>query len=163
MGKVLKSLPFWVILTFFITSLMSCDETECTDSTTVILRGGLYNSDLTKYSPDTVSLYAKRPFKDDSLLIDTSLIINPLELPLRISGDTSTYIINFINRLEDENRSDTIHFVHQNKEHFISEACGCVMYHIMDTVIYTRNKIRSISIANKDVTNEEQENIQIYF
>ena len=138
--------------------LHGCGETECSESTKTALYVNFYKKSTHAAHTDTLSVYG---LNNDSLLYEKT-ITKSLELPLRLNKDTTIYVFGF-SKAGDTTVNDTVTFIHRNNEHFISEICGCAMYHVIEEVYFTRRHIDSISVQNKTITNEIQENIRIFF
>lgn len=161
MGKFLKIISYLLLTGCFSFSFIACDETECTESTVVEFYGNFYNvRDNTVYT-DTLAIYGIGA-PNDSLLID-SMSIKSISLPLKLTDTETSFVFDFINRAKAAIVRDTVFVYHQNNVHFISDACGCVMFFSIDSIAYTKHKIDSIAINLKDVINEPQENIQLFF
>ena len=139
--------------------LPGCGEVECIESTKTILYANFYKKSNHAEHTDTLSV---RGLTNDSLLCE-GVAKKMLELPLRINEDTTIYVFSFLLNAKDSIVNDTVTFIHRNNAHFISENCGCAMFHVIEDVIYTRRHIDSISLQNKSVTNEIQENLRIFF
>ena len=161
MGKILRK---FIYLFFAVCSSLvyvSCDETECTESSIVEFSGNFYRKRNNAAYTDTLAIYGiKAP--NDSLLVDT-VAIKGIALPLKYAGTETTFVFDFINRAKAGFVRDTVSVFHQNNVHFISDACGCTMFFTIDSIAYTRHKIDSIAINSKDVINEPKENIQLFF
>jgi hypothetical protein len=113
---------------------------------------------------DTVTVYGllDEASRYDSVLYNNQRL-KSASLPLRLDKDTTSFVFNFLTTAGVLWTQDTITFVHQNNPHFISEACGFVMYFTLDTVIHTTNRIDSISVNNNKITNDPSENIRMFF
>lgn len=107
---------------------------------------------LTNTTPVAVaSLY--RPGGDSVLY--ASALKTTLRLPLR-SDTTITEYIFFT-----EDATDILHIRHDNKKQFISQACGCVIYHTIDSVWTDGVFIPRVEILNSTVENYPQDNIEL--
>ncbi|MCL1943441.1 MAG: DUF6452 family protein [Candidatus Azobacteroides sp.] len=164
MGQILKPASPCVIIACCVIMVCSslffgCGETECSESTTTALYANFYQKSDNASHADTLFVYG---LGNDSLLYD-SVRTATLTLPLRLKENTTAYVFKFITRSATEVVNDTVTFIHQNNEHFISASCGCAMFYTIDTVIYTRRHIDSIAVNNKAIVNEPRENIRIFF
>ena len=81
---------------------------------------------------------------------------NKLWLPLRVDTAVTTYQILWHEQLD----SITIH--HNNDRQFISNACGCMVYHTIDTVLFGGVFIDSVEVLNTIVSGTTEENILLY-
>ena len=79
-----------------------------------------------------------------------------LWLPLRVDTAVTTYQIRWHEQLD----SITIH--HNNDRKFISNACGCMVYHTIDTVLFSGVFIDSVEVLNTIVSGTTEENILLY-
>ena len=79
-----------------------------------------------------------------------------LWLPLRVDTAVTTYQIRWHEQLD----SITIH--HTNDRQFISNACGCMVYHTIDTVLFSGVFIDSVEVLNTIVSGTTEENILLY-
>ena len=79
-----------------------------------------------------------------------------LWLPLRVDTAVTTYQILWHEQLD----FITIH--HNNDRQFISNACGCMVYHTIDTVLFGGAFIDSVEVLNTIVSGTTEENILLY-
>jgi len=103
---------------------------------------------------DTFTIYG---LGNDSLLIDNQNIYN-VRLPLKPFDTQTTYIFQRENMLPD-----TINFVYDNENNFISLECGCLVFHRITDIEYTFNSIDSVVVMNNFAADEQAKNIRIYF
>ena len=164
MGRISIKTAGFIVFVFCIPIVSSllfsgCEETECSESAKTALYVNFYKKSNHAEHTDTLSV---RGLTNDSLLYE-GVAKKTLELPLRINADTTIYVFSFLLNAKDSIVNDTVTFIHRNNEHFISEACGCAMFYVIEDVYFTRGHIDSISVQNKTITNEIQENIRIFF
>jgi len=93
---------------------------------------------------------------NDSLLYDNSKLISQLQLPLHNDTGITVY------RLTWHNTEDKLYFHHDNTMQFVSMACGCIIYHTIDSVWCEGTWIDSVKIINSAVESVQQENVKIY-
>lgn len=79
-----------------------------------------------------------------------------LWLPLRVDTAVTTYQILWHEQL------DFITIYHTNDRQFISNACGCIVYHTIDTVLFGGVFIDSVEVLNTIVSGTTEENILLY-
>ncbi|MGN0235487.1 MAG: DUF6452 family protein [Paludibacteraceae bacterium] len=79
-----------------------------------------------------------------------------LWLPLRVDTAVTTYQILWHEQV------DFIEIHHTNDRRFISNACGCMVYHTIDTVFFGGAFIDSVEILNTIVSGTTEENIRLY-
>ena len=166
MGRISIKTAGFIIFAFcmpIVASLLffGCGETECSESAKTALYVNFYKKSNNAAYTDTLSVYG---LENDSILYKEAKV-KSLELPLRLNSDTTTYVFSFFSKVDTVTVTvnDTVAFIHRNNEHFISEACGCAMFYVIEDVYFTRGHIDSISVQNKTITNEIQENIRIFF
>lgn len=91
----------------------------------------------------------------DTVLYNTNASITSILLPLRQDANMTQYTL-FFNQ-----KYDTLTIFHTNNMQFISLACGCVVYHTIDSVRVTA-RIDSAQIINSAVERVLQDNIKIH-
>lgn len=101
---------------------------------------------------DMVSVYG---VPSDSVLIYQGKNIHQIDLPLR--GDTTVTQY----RLDWKEMSDTITIRHINDYQYVSLACGCFVYQVIDSVWSTRHFIENFYITDSDVQEKGGENMRI--
>lgn len=92
----------------------------------------------------------------DSILYDNSLNVSNLMLPLRNDTTLTQYL------LDIHGITDTLSIVHQNKDNFISLACGCFIYHTIDTAYISTKLCDSVEVINSSVENVVQDNLCLH-
>ncbi len=141
---------FFKLIVFISFTLIigSCSDDECRTETDVQLYALL--------STKTDSIWIKAT-DTDSILYDNVKAIQLAKLPLKKFENLSEYIFR-INSI-----ADTIKIYHQNYTYLIDYTCGCVIYHTIDSILFSNNQIDSINLINASVTNAGEENIEIYY
>ena len=91
------------------------------------------------------------------MIYDNKKLIPPALIPLNDTTDYSTLIIN-INGV-----ADTVKFIYLSYPHLISKECGYSMFHTIDSVLFTKYIIDSISLIEENITTINAENIRIYY
>lgn len=144
-----------LIFTVLLPGLNSCVDISCTDETTAFVKLGFYSDSSRNLAvPDSLTLYGEGMALK---IYDKATITQPALIPLNDSADYAKFII------EINGVTDTIEFVYWSYPHLISKECGYSMFHTLDTVIFTKNKIVSLDRVNPDVTTQNVENLQIYY
>ena len=92
---------------------------------------------------------------NDLALYNANSSVTSILVPLRQDANTTQYTLFF------NDKYDTLTIFHQNNTHFISLACGCAVYHIIDSVGATA-RIDSATIVNSAVETILQDNIKIH-
>lgn len=137
-------------------SLNYCTPQSCFEETNSFLKITFYSrttNDLR--SPDSLTLYGIGV--DTVRLYNKRGSVQPAKLPLDASDGNSVFVI----RINGVN--DTIAFNYTTYPHLISRECGYSFYHKIDTPLYTRNIIYTITLEHINVTTLNEENIRIYF
>ena len=93
---------------------------------------------------------------NDSVLYDSCTNISRILVPLRTDTNITAYSLDW------RNEEDIIYFRHDNTRRFISMACGCVVYHTIDSVWCKGTWIDSVKIVNSAVEPVEQDNVRIF-
>lgn len=152
------SILFWLLI-FGSFYLVSCKpETRCyqeMNSAMIVT----FSADSINANGDTIH-YAQW----DSLSIvgvgsDTGMQgknIKSVGLELRPDTNFTMYLMQYHNQI------DTLFIEHTPKQHFVSMACGCAVYHTINKVWSSDPRIENISIINANIETIAQDNICIY-
>lgn len=144
---------------------MACSNSECYDNKNSLPLAGFYSSQSTpeKISIDSISIFGYR-VPGDSILHDSVSRISQSYLPFRIDEPSTTYIFRYLNSGIPENKSaDTITFNYDIVPWFVSSACGVVYDYKITSIETTHNEIDSVICPGGVITNENSENLKIYF
>ena len=141
--------------------LAACQpDTSCRQSINVaagVVLHGLYVDSLGEASEfkawDSVTVQG---VGSDSVLYNNSYTVSRMLLPLHTDTNMTAYSILW------HEEYDTLYIRHTNTMHFISMACGCAIYHLIDTAWVSGMQIDSIKIVNSAVEAVAQDNIRIY-
>ena len=154
--------------------LMACTtDTECRQNTAIYMQV-VFTGDSLRQSTDSARLALDSTAMDtirfstitgmqirgvgrDSIICDSTSTISKAKLPLR----PDTTITSF--ELKYNGLTDTLNIFHQNDMQFISLACGCFVYHIIDGFSFTHAFIDSCDIKNSAVTTASEDHLQVYF
>lgn len=101
---------------------------------------------------DSVSVWG---IGNDSLLYDNRYAVETLALPLRTDSALSTFVILW------HDAYDTLYIHHDNTRKFISSACGCAVYHTIDSTWVAGTFVDSLYIVNSSVETVQQTNIHL--
>ena len=93
---------------------------------------------------------------NDSVLYDNKLNVSQLQLPLRSDTNITAFTLTW------HEMTETLYIHHDNTQRFVSMACGCIIYHNIDSVWFTGTWIDSVKIINATVEAVKQENIKLY-
>lgn len=91
----------------------------------------------------------------DSVLYDRVKKVHTLQLPLRPDTNVTTF------RIDWHQMSDTIFIRHLNDYKYISFACGCYVYYVIDSVWSSHHFIENFYITDSDVQDKDTENIRL--
>ena len=94
--------------------------------------------------------------RNDSILYDNSKSVSQLELPLRDDTTVTAFALRW------HGMEDILYIKHDNTLRFVSMACGCVIYHTIDTAWVEGEWIDSIRILNSAVEVMKGENIKVF-
>jgi len=101
----------------------------------------------------------------DSLLYD-SATLNTMELPLQINDSISVFVIKQAYTPEGDTVptyvTDTLWVKHENSIEFVSVECGAVVVNDIKAVLWTINRIDSVSISDRSVNRTGNSNLKIY-
>ena len=92
----------------------------------------------------------------DSVLYDNSKSVTTLHLPLRADSNVTAY------RVTWRGMDDVLYFRHDNTRRYISMACGCIIYHVIDTVWCAGVWMDSVRLLNSTVESASQDNVKIF-
>ncbi|MGL4993786.1 MAG: DUF6452 family protein [Bacteroidales bacterium] len=158
--KILLALLSLILLP----SIVGCGNEGCQETISVNARCSFYKKSNNKsFSFDSITVYGVGA-PDDSLLYNRSTSQSYVKLPLKKFTEESSYVFHF-QGAESEiiDKKDTVTFYYKNQSYFISEDCGTVVHHLVDSVIYTRHYIDSLIIAKQSIINLDEENLLLLF
>jgi hypothetical protein len=149
--SLLLSLPVITLL------IVSCAQGSCFEETESYLKASFYDNDTKKLTaPDSVTLYGLN--LDTNKLYLNTTGVNTALIPLDASSEGSVFIIK-INGI-----TDTIEFRYSSYPHLISKECGYTFYHRLDSEPrHTFHAIKDIYTGSNTITNENGENIRIFY
>lgn len=89
----------------------------------------------------------------DTVLYANAKRVSALSLPLKREADKTEYAMVL------NGREDTLTIWHRNREYFVSLACGCFVYHEVDSA---GGRTITGEVLNTAVENMEQDNVRLY-
>lgn len=107
----------------------------------------------TKTAWDSISVQG---VANDSLLYANAKNVTTLWLPLRPDTSQTAYVLTW------HDKCDTIFVRYDNTRRFISQACGCMVYHTLESVRCGGTIVDSVEVLNSLVETAKQENICVY-
>lgn len=165
-NNLLKKLIGPLLIIFpFLGVISGCATSECYDNQNSLPLAGFYSSAERPQaiSLDSISILGVGA-PGDSILQDSVRSLSEVYLPFRIDQNSTTYEIRYLAGLAGEYRVfDRISFNYDIVPMFVSAACGTVYYYKMNNIIYTTNFIDSVVCPKGVITNENIENLKIYF
>ena len=106
-----------------------------------------------KHEWDTVFV---RGLGKDSVIYDNAKSVKMLTLPLRADTDITAFYMRW-HQIED-----TLFVRHENELTYISMACGCFIYHTIDSVWSQHHFIDSVAIYETAVQDDETGHLRLY-
>lgn len=94
---------------------------------------------------ETWNTVTVRGIGSDSVLYNQSKNLKLLSLPLRVDTNITQFSIEY------KQQADTLSIRHINNYQYISLACGCSVYHVIDSVWSTQHFIQAANITDSDV------------
>jgi predicted nucleic-acid-binding Zn-ribbon protein len=136
--------------------LTSCALGSCLDETEAKVKGTFYSMETKKaVPPDSVTLYGIN--MDTLKIYNKSESLKSVEFPL-YAAETDRKLVLRINGI-----NDTLEFTYSSYTQLLSKECGYTFFYNLDTVIYSRNIIDSISTVKKTITTFNEENMRIFY
>jgi len=93
---------------------------------------------------------------NDSVLYDNKKAVSRVLVPLRIDTNVTAFTLTW------HGVDDVVYIKHDNERRFVSMACGCVIYHTIESVWCKGTWIDSVKLVNSAVETVEQDNMQVY-
>jgi hypothetical protein len=146
-----------LILSVLILFLASCVMGSCFEETNSYVKASFYNNTTKEpTAPDSVTLYGLN-IDTNKIYLNQTGVITAL-IPLDASSDSSIFI------LKINGTTDTLEFHYTSYPHLISKECGYTFYHQLDSEPrHTFHAIKDIYTGNKTITNQNGENIRIFY
>lgn len=150
-----------------LTSLMamwSCNTQGCTDNHSAIPLAGFYNSaDGSSVTVDSLLIHGIGA-PGDSAVAGPGTSISEVYLPMRSTRSTTSWCIAYKWASTDfEELNDTITFEYEALPYLAGDECGAMYNYHIQRVSYTTHIVDSVGISDSLITNNNLEQIQIYF
>ncbi len=153
-----------ICLMFVILLLAACKpDTECrqTESVRCVI---VFECDSVHSDEDTtftvkftaIDSVSVQGVGNDSVLYDNQHYVSKLSLPLRSDTTETQYLLTL------NSEEDILTIKHENNDYFVSLACGCFVFHEVDTAYGETGLIVNSKVLNTAVQNVEQENVRLY-
>ena len=135
-----------------------CRQTESVRCVIVFSCDSLVSNEDTTYTATftTIDSVTVQGVDVDSVLYDNRKSVSKLSLPLRSDTTETQYSLTL------NSKTETLVIKHQNNEYFVSLACGCFVFHEVDTAYGSSGLITNSEVLNTAVQNVEQDNIRLY-
>jgi hypothetical protein len=144
------------VIAGFAAVMFSCSPEACLENTESYLNASLYSYANKKIkAPDSLTIHGSG--LDTTYIYRKSRNITVARLPLNTDAGISTFVITF------NNITDTMTFRHTSYPHLISRECGYTWFHDTEPPVFTRNAIDSVWFRFGLVTNNDEENIRIFY
>ncbi len=137
--------------------MVTCTPLTCFEDTESFVKASLFKyTTLLRQAPDSITLFGAG--NENVFLYKKAIKVQPVLFALNPSANTCKYIIK-INKI-----TDTITFSYTGYLHLISKECGYTyFYTLSEKPVFTTNTIDSVAVSKGDITNLNEENIQIYY
>lgn len=145
--------------------VVACNNSECYDNKNSLPLAGFYSSDSIPraISLDSITIYGLGA-PGDSILQDSVRGLSQTYLPFRIDQESTTYVIRYLSGLAGiYHIADTITFDYTINPWFVSAACGVIYEYKMNNIETTHYMIDSVTCPKGTITNENTQNLRIYF
>jgi len=138
---------------FFLTS---CTPGSCFEETNASLKAWFYSSETDKIlAPDSITVYGLN--RNSKKIYNKTAKPQKILLPLDASSRNCSFIIRI------NGKTDTLTITYSTFPHLISKECGYTFYHSIDTPVYSKNKIKALTVRKATITTLSEENIRIYY
>lgn len=142
-----------------------CGSDGCVENRNSVPRAQFYSYDAQELPlvVDSISVFGiGQPA--DSMLLDSAVAVSQVYLPLRISQDSTQYVIRYLQQsLSSPRNNDTLTFVYRSYPYFASIDCGAMFNFSIDTCRYTRHVLDSVAVTVREITNEDVESVRLFY
>lgn len=163
--KGLTALPAAALAVTAAVTLWGYSQDECLENGNSLPLAGFFSSTDT---PEAITIDSLTIFglgaPGDSILHDSVRSLDESYLPFRIDTPETTFVIRYLQGdLGRYHIADTITFRYDICPNFVSAACGVVYDYRMTEITTTHNVIDSVTCPSGIITNEDSQNLRIYF
>ena len=160
MKALVKLFLFGAILCPLISIIVSCsEEADCSMNARPMMQCYLYTiGDGQTERNDTLESLTVTAIDTDSTIINNQQKVHDLSLPLRYAKDSTILVFHY-----SETLRDTLIICQTNTPYFLSMDCGYQMKQTIRSVSYSRHKLDSIHISNKDASIYGTENLKLFY
>lgn len=136
--------------------LPACTPEGCLEETESFLKAAFYSSATgTPVRPDSITVYGNG--MESMKIYSGHRQISIARFPLNPSSGSSDFV------LKINTGTDILSVTYSSYVHLISKECGYSFNHIIESISTSNNLIDSVRVINPQITNENLENIRIYF
>ncbi len=155
LANILRKLsPFRGLGGLFLLLLASCTpDTECRLDENV--RCVIVFADASTQAALAFDSLTVQGVGNDSILMYNKKNVSQLSLPLRVDTTETTFV------LRSGDYQETVTIYHTPAPYFVSMACGCFVYHTIDTIRTENILLTQAEILNTAVQNTPEENIRL--
>lgn len=145
-------------------ALVSCnDDEDCSMNARPMMQCTLYTIDRTtgEMIKDTLDSLSITALGTDSLILNNQKQVHKLTLPLRYTADSTVLVLHYSK--DADIPKDTLVIRQTNTPYFLSMDCGYQMKQTINGSSYSRHRLDSIYIQNREAGIYEKENIQLFY
>ncbi len=171
----MRKIAHYIICLVIITGFCACDSSDCPLNNTVSQVCNIYRKDngAALTLNDTLTVVLR-----DSVILNRQTGATTINLPMSYNGESDTLVFRYAPTQERLDTlvaplfvCDTLIISKSNQPHFVSLDCPTLVFHTINSVSWShrapdetfRYAIDSVSIKNPKVTNNLQENLQIFY
>lgn len=145
-----------VILVVSLVLLKGCNEELCEDIGENPLRIGFYMLEDGQPMPHGIDSLSVIGLGHDEFLYDNQYNVSMVEVPLDVSADSCGFVFTF-----PPHEKDTLKVYYERNLTLTSVECGFVTFYEIEDLKVTYNRIQSYSLEEYNVTDDNEEHIQI--
>lgn len=160
MGNALKAL----LITVLAALAYGCSTDGCTDLRSSIPKAGFYSAaSAAKISLDSLQITGIGA-PGDSVLLAAGTSQSVVYLPMRSAQTSTAWCLSYKWKDTDfPQLNDTITFQYTAQPYFASAECGAMYRYHVRSFTYTTHMIDSVKMTDSLITNNDAEQIQIFF
>lgn len=148
--------PFYIILIIAGIYLPACTPEGCLEETESYLKASFYSSATgVQVKPDSITVHGNG--MEFMKIYSGQRQLSIARLPLNPSTGSSDFVVKI------NTGTDNLSVTYSSYVHLISKECGYSFNHVIEGISSSNNLIDSVRIINPQITNENLENIRIYF
>ncbi len=163
--KIFRKYIYGLLWLCGVVALTGCEGNGCIENRSSIPLAQFYSYDSQEsaLSIDSISIYGVGQ-STDSLLLNMARSVSRVYLPLRFTQSSTQYVIRYEQfQFASPRYNDTLTFVYRAYPYFESIDCGAMYNYDIDTCLYTRNVLDSVSVIKKMITNDNTESVRIFY